>query len=118
MRASQNGRGRQRLSSPFSRTAQIRRLVYRGEAAFRRGSYTEAEASCRAALRRLGYPEGPQAGVVSDPDLLVSSLELVACVRRELTDFAEAVLLHQQALTVLGGPAAMPSNDRLTLVLL
>src|SRR3954454_2700148 len=101
MHASQDGRGRQRFSSPFSEKARIRRLVYRGQVAFGRGSYTEAEASGRAALQRLGYPEASQPGAVPDPELLITSLELVACVRRELTDFMEAVILHREALSVL-----------------
>jgi tetratricopeptide (TPR) repeat protein len=107
------------VRSPFSATAKIRRLVYRAEVALRRASYAEAEASVREALQRLGYPSAAiSTAALSDPDLLVYALEVLACVRRDLTDFTEAATLHQEALAVLEARPPALGNDRLTIVVL
>ena len=91
------GRGSDTLTSPFTRLAKVRRLLHRGEIALQRGDLTSAERAGRRLVAQLdsAAPPGLRPG---EWRALIAALELLACARRELTDFLGALALHQQAL--------------------
>jgi len=101
------------ITSPLSRTATVRRLLHHGEIALSQGDLSTAECRGRSALALLDKPanHGSRAAEAGS-DLRVASLELVARVRRELTDFTGATLLHQQALAVLDAAPKTVGKDR------
>ena len=103
-----------RLGSPFSSTARTRRALHRGQAALSRADVNTAETAGRWALSRLPDPTVIQPGTmsVSDRELLVAGLELVAQARRELVDLAAAAHLHHQALTLLRAAPHTAERDR------
>jgi tetratricopeptide (TPR) repeat protein len=101
------------ISSPLSRTAQVRRLLYRGEIARSQGDLCTAEYRGRSALTLLDdtanhRPSAITAGI----ELRVASLELVARVRRELTDFTRAGIIYRDALDVLDSAPKTAGSDR------
>ena len=108
-----------RLSSPFSRIARTRRALHRGQVALERGDLAEAEMNGRASISRLGYRiENPTASAIADLELLASSLELVAVVRRELADLNQSAMLHEHALAALEATPHSPYSDRLRITVL
>jgi tetratricopeptide (TPR) repeat protein len=90
------------LTSPFSRLARLRRVLRRGEYALRNGDLDAAERAGRRVLKQLGTDSDDLTNLrPGEIGAMISGLELLACIRRELTDFVGCVGLHQQALTAL-----------------
>ncbi len=89
-----------RLTSPFTWTARLRRILQRGEVAFARGDPATAERAGRTVSQQLD-----QMSIQIDPfdfrELSVSALELRARVRRERGDLRQAVVFHRSALSAL-----------------
>jgi tetratricopeptide (TPR) repeat protein len=107
------------LTSPFSRLAKLRRILRRGENALHNGNLDSAERAARHVLDRLGTdPVEPTSLRTGEPDAMIGALELLACVRRELTDFAGCVELHQRALAALDIIPAGITRDQLRLAAL
>jgi uncharacterized protein HemY len=107
------------LTSPFSRLGGIRRALHRGQLAFARGDLASAERAGRGVLDLL---EGGVAASskLSAPDrqALVTALDLVASVRREVSDFRSAADSYRQALGQLDAvpESADTSSLRVTLL--
>jgi hypothetical protein len=104
------------LTSAFSRLAKLRRVVRRGEIALRNGDLDTAERAGRRVLDQLGTDSVELAS--SRPEELhamIVGLELIACVRRELTDFVGCAELHRQALAALDMVPAGADRDQLRL---
>jgi tetratricopeptide (TPR) repeat protein len=100
------------ITSPLSRTAHIRRLLYRGEFALAQGDLSTAEEVGRSALALLDHTANRRPGAVETAqELEVAGLELVARVRREWTDFTGAARLYRQALAVLDAAPTTAEND-------
>ena len=100
-----------RVTSPFTWTARLRRILQRGEVAFARGDLATAERAGRSVSQQLD-----QLSIQIDPfdfrELSVSALELRARVRRERCDLRQAAVFHRSALSALddadyGGLAAV-----------
>jgi tetratricopeptide (TPR) repeat protein len=90
------------LTSPFSRLAKLRRVLRRGEYALRNGDLDAAERAGRRVLDQLGTDSDDLTNLrPGELGAMISGLELLACVRREFTDFVGCVELHQRALTAL-----------------
>jgi tetratricopeptide (TPR) repeat protein len=90
------------LTAPFSRLARLRRVLRRGEYALRKGDLDAAGRAGRRVLDQLGTDSDDIANLrPGELGAVISGLELLACIRRELTDFVGCVELHQQALTAL-----------------
>ena len=113
------GAGKVSLASPFSRLAKLRRVLRRGEIAFRRGDLVLAERSGRWVLDRLSSRHSDQATLrPGEREALIAAGELVGCVRRELTDFVGASDMHREALTMLDSTADEPQLDHSRLAVL
>jgi tetratricopeptide (TPR) repeat protein len=107
------------LTSPFSRLAKLRRILRRGENALHNGDLWSAERAGRHVLDQLGTePVDLTSLRTGEPDAMIAGLELLACVRRELTDFVGCVQLHQRALAALEMVPASPDRDQLRLAAL
>ena len=90
------------LTSPFGRLAKLRRALRRGEIALRNGDLDTAERAGGRVLDELGTdPLELTALRAGDLGAMIAGLELLACVRRDLTDFVGCAELHRQALTAL-----------------
>ncbi len=89
-----------RLTSRFSWTARLRRVLQRGEIAFAHGDLARAERVGRSVSQQLD-----QLSIQLDPfdlqEISVAALELRARVRRELGDIQQAAVLHGCALSAL-----------------
>jgi len=107
------------LTSPFSRLAKLRRVLRRGETALHNGDLDSAERAGCHVLDQLGTdPIDPNSLRRGEPGAMIAGLELLACVRRELTDFVGCVQLHQRALAALEMVPAGANRDRLRLAAL
>jgi tetratricopeptide (TPR) repeat protein len=99
------------LTSPFSRLAKLRRVLRHGEIALRNGDLDAAERAGGRVLDELGTDQLDLTSLrPGELDAMIAGLELLGCVRRELTDFVCCAELHQQALTALD--MAPPGADR------
>jgi tetratricopeptide (TPR) repeat protein len=107
------------LTSPFSRLARLRRVLRRGEHALRKGDLDAAGRAGRRVLDRLGTDSDDLTNLrPGELGAMISGLELLACIRRELTDFVGCVELHQQALTALELGPGGADHDQLRLATL
>ena len=107
------------LTSPFSRLAKLRRALRRGEYALRSGDLDGAERAGRHILDQLGTDSDDLTNLrPGELGAMISGLELVACVRRELTDFVGCVELHQRALTALELEPGGADRDQLRMATL
>ena len=101
------------ITSPLSRIARVRRLLHRGEIALSGGDLSTAEYRGRSALTVLDDTTNRRSTAIeAGIELRVASLELVARVRRELTDFTRTAQLYRQALAVLDAAPKTVENDR------
>lgn len=118
-RQDSRGTGTIGLVSPFSRLAKLRRVLHRGDIAYQNRDLVAAERSGRLVIDRLSADPGDHTRLrPGERDALALALELVGCVRRELTDLAGATDLHQQALTILDSLPDHPTPDHLRLLVL
>jgi tetratricopeptide (TPR) repeat protein len=101
------------IAWPLSRTARVRRLLYRGEIALSQGDLFTAEERGQSALALLDRTIHHRSSATRpDSQLHLASLGLVARVRRELTDFTMTSRLYRQALAVLEAAPATVENHR------
>jgi tetratricopeptide (TPR) repeat protein len=105
------GRGSDTLTSPFSRLAKVRRVLHRGEIALQRGDLSSAERAGRRVVARLDLGALTELRP-AERKALIAGLELRACARRELTDFAGAAALHKQALGRLEDAPEAPDLEQ------
>jgi tetratricopeptide (TPR) repeat protein len=107
------------LTSPFSRLAKLRRVLRGGEIALHNDDLDTAERAGGRILDELGADMLDLTSLrPGELDAMIAGLELLACVRRELTDFASCVELHQQALTALDMAPPCADRDRVRLAAL
>jgi tetratricopeptide (TPR) repeat protein len=107
------------LTSPFSRLAKLRRVLRRGENVLHNGDLESAERAGREVLDQLGTePVNLTSLRPGEPDAMIAGLELLACVRRERTDFVGCLQLHQRALAALDTVPGGANRDRLRLATL
>ena len=107
------------LTSPFSRLARLRRVLRRGEYALRNGDLAAAEQAGRRVLDQLGTDSDDLTNLrPGELGAMISGLELLACIRRELTDLVGCVELHQRALTALELGPGGADRDQLRLAAL
>jgi tetratricopeptide (TPR) repeat protein len=107
------------LTFPFSRLAKLRRVLRRGEIALSIGDLDTAERAGVRVLDQLGADPIDLARLrPGELRAMIVGLELLACVRRELSDFMSCAELHQRALTALNMVPAGADRDRLCLAAL